>query len=132
MTNNITHSWSVKKIFTHDLNSNCVNKIVGQLISDFGEGPIITDHEFYISPNYLAKEYITVTYDEYGNIIPPSIPDTIVWVDQLDGFTPLEDVTESLVWQWIDNHYNRGEIELQVEFVNKPVYKSVSLPWQSS
>ena len=108
------HTWTIKNVFGHPLNPNCLYKITTGLVSTKENQNFETEHIFYLPPN------INNDGDD-GEIIN--------WVDNEEGFVATENLTEEMLWEWIDREEDRTSLEqknitLTVEGV------SLTLPWE--
>lgn len=111
-----SHTWSIARVFGHPLNGNCVYKVLATLVSSNGAATKTSEHTFYLAPNVLPDE----PSDE--------ISDEISWVDSLPGFIGISDLTEELLWEWIDRNEDRPALEVANE-QQIPADVEISLPF---
>lgn len=95
-----THTWSISGVFGHPLNGNCVYKVVASLLSTNGAISTTSEHTFFLAPNVLPEASPE-----------QEVSDEIVWVDSLPEFVGISDLTETLLWEWIDRNEDRSALE---------------------
>lgn len=100
-----THNWSISKVLGHPLNGDCVYKIVANLVSTSADNSVESQHEFYLAPNILPE------LDPATGPSDPDISSEIVWVDSQPGFISTSELTESMIWSWIDSNEDRASLE---------------------
>ena len=107
-----SHTWAIAGVFGHPLNGNCVYKVVATLVSSNGTTAKTSEHTFYLAPNVLPDE--------------PS--DEILWIDSLPDFISTSDLTEELLWEWIDRNEDRPALEVANE-QQIPADVEITLPF---
>lgn len=112
-----THTWSISGVFGHPLNGNCVYKVAASLLSTNGTTSTSSEHTFFLAPNVLPE----ASPDQ-------EVPDEIVWVDTLPGFVGISDLTETLLWEWIDRNEDRSAFEA-VNEEQMPADVEINLPF---
>lgn len=90
-----SHTWFITGVFGHPLNNACVCKVVAALVSSNGTTTKTSEHTFYLAPN----------------VLPDDPSDGTVWVSSLPDFVEVDDLTEDLLWGWIDRNENRPALE---------------------
>ena len=112
-----THTWSISGIFGHPLNGNCVYKVVANLSSTNGANSTTSEHTFFLAPNVLPEA------SPEGEV-----SDEIIWVDSLPGFVATSDLTEALIWEWLDRNEDRPALEAENE-QQIPADVEINLPF---
>ena len=107
-----SHTWTIADVFGHPLNGNCVYKVVATLVSSNDTTTKTSEHTFYLAPNVLPDE--------------PS--DEILWIDSLPSFISISDLTEELMWEWIDRNEDRPALEVANE-QQIPADVKITLPF---
>lgn len=118
------HNWSITSVFGHPLNNDCIYKVVGKLISTSADNSVESQHDFYLAPNVIPDSDLEIA----SNGSPE-----ITWVDSLPGYTPIAELTEDMIWQWIDANESRQSFELINESkMPKLVAAKINLPFIST
>jgi len=115
----LTHTWSIESISAHKFNTNCVNNIEFKLVSTDGTSTKEKKFDCGIAP---CASPVDLGKD----------PSTFDWYDQHDDYISTENLTESILWQWIDERVDRDELQNQMkaEFASLESNKiSLSLPF---
>jgi hypothetical protein len=97
------HTWSITNVFGHPLNNACIYKVITKLISTAADNTVESEHDFYLAPNVLPDSDVEIT---------PTSNSEITWVDSLPEYTPIAELTEDTLWQWIDANEERRRFEL--------------------
>lgn len=102
----LTHTWTIENISAHKFNTNCINNIRFKLTSS--DGTFIKEKEFDcgISP---CRSSVDLSKD----------PSTFDWYDKYENFTFTEDITENILWEWIDERTDRDSLQnkMEAEFI---------------
>ncbi len=119
------HTWSISNVFGHPLNNACIYKINTKLTSTEADATVESEHEFYLAPNVLPASVEETTS-------PAGSTSEITWVDSLPEYTPIAELTEDIIWQWIDANEDRESLELNNERQNIEVAAArIDLPFVS-
>lgn len=116
------HSWSFKKVFGHPMNPNCVYKIVANLNSTNNTTSLTSEHTFYLAPNILPE----ISSEE--EVSKEEVSNEIIWMDSLPSFVNISNLTEDLLWEWIDANEDRHALELANER-QLPADVQINLPF---
>ncbi len=112
-----SHTWAISNVLGHPLNGNCIYKVVASLVSSNGTASTTSEHTFYLAPNVIPEESSeTDTSDE------------IVWVDSLSNFVSTSDLTEDVLWEWLDRNEDRPALEAMNE-QQMPADVEIDLPF---